>query len=122
MTASAFPDPRNACLLVPVLRLAGLPHCPICNAEAHELTFRPVVDSEGTRVLTNFAWRCPTGHVFATDMPAIPLPSWLRRNRLQVSPDLHERPWWADTAKLSRPRTGEMSRTASTGGSTRVRW
>ena len=60
----------------PVLFLPGFPRCPTCSAEAHELTFSPAVDSEETRVLTDFAWRCPNGHAFATAMPDIPLPSW----------------------------------------------
>jgi hypothetical protein len=36
------------------------------------------MDSEDTRVLTNFAWRCPNGHTFATAMPDIPLHTWRR--------------------------------------------
>jgi hypothetical protein len=49
-------------MLKPVLLLPGFPRCPTCSAEAHELTFSPAVDSEETRVLTDFAWRCPNGH------------------------------------------------------------
>ena len=47
-----------------------------CSDEAHVLTFRPIVDAEDTRVLSEFAWRCPNGHTFATAMLDIPLPSW----------------------------------------------
>ena len=62
----------------PVLFLPGFPRCPTCGAEAHELTFSPAVDSEETRVLTDFAWRCPNSHQFATALPDVPLVSWRR--------------------------------------------
>jgi hypothetical protein len=62
----------------PVLFLPGFPRCPTCGAEAHELTFSPAVDSEGTRVLTDFTRRCLNGDQFATAMSDVPLPSWRR--------------------------------------------
>jgi len=67
----------------PILSLPGFPRCPTRGAEAHELTFSPAVDSEATRVLTDFAWRCPNGDQFATAMPDVPLPS---RRRLTERP------------------------------------
>jgi hypothetical protein len=56
----------------------SLPVCPDCGATAHSLMFVPVVEPDGTRVLTSFAWRCPTGHQFATAMPDLLLPTWRR--------------------------------------------
>ena len=58
--------------------LSSFPLCPTCAAEAHVLTFQPAVESDRTRVLSEFAWRCPNGHVLATAMPDIPLPTWRR--------------------------------------------
>lgn len=63
--------PDRAELVIP-----SFPRCPDCSAEAHVLTFRPIVDAEDTRVLSEFAWRCPNGHTFATAMFDIPLPTW----------------------------------------------
>lgn len=60
------------------LTLPGFPRCPSCAAEAHELTFSPAVDAYETRVLTDFAWRCPNGHTFATAMSDLPLTTWRR--------------------------------------------
>jgi hypothetical protein len=72
------PQPITRASFKPVLFLPGFPRCPTCGAEAHELTFSPAVDSEETRVLTDFAWRCPNGHQFATAMPDVPLVTWRR--------------------------------------------
>jgi hypothetical protein len=36
------------------------------------------VDARETRVLTDFARRCPKGHVFATAMADLPLVTWRR--------------------------------------------
>lgn len=58
------------------ISIPSLPVCLDCAATAHSLTFVPVVEPDGTRVLTGFAWRCPSGHQFATAMPDIPLPTW----------------------------------------------
>ena len=58
---------------IPSLRV-----CPDCGTEAHNLTFVPVVDPDGTRVLTDLARRCANAHQFATAMPDIPLPTWRR--------------------------------------------
>src|SRR5919201_5886026 len=60
------------------ISIASFPRCPACEAEAHVLTFRPAVESDGTRVLSEFAWRCPSNHVFATAMPDLPLLTWRR--------------------------------------------
>jgi hypothetical protein len=60
------------------ISIPSLPLCPDCQAAAHSLTFVPVGEPDGTHVLTGFAWRCPTGHQFATAMPDVPLPT-LRR-------------------------------------------
>jgi hypothetical protein len=66
------------------------PRCPDCGVEAHELTFRPVVrqvdghsdDGEPTvydeRELSDFAWRYPNHHLFATRMDDMSLPNWRR--------------------------------------------
>ena len=67
--------------------IPSFPRCPDCSAEAHVLTFRPIVrkvagqgESGPTvyeeRELVDFAWRCPNGHQFATAMLDIPLPNW----------------------------------------------
>jgi hypothetical protein len=60
------------------ISIPSLPVCPDCGAAAHNLTFVPVVEPDGTRVLTDFAWRCANGHQFATAMPDLPLPTWRR--------------------------------------------
>ena len=65
-------------MLRPVLFLPGFPRCPTCGAEAHELTFSPAVDSEETRVLTEFAWRCPNDHEFAGAAARHSPPNWRR--------------------------------------------
>lgn len=56
--------------------IPSFPRCPDCSVEAHVLTFLPIVDAEDTRALSEFAWRCPNGHTFATAMLDVPLPSW----------------------------------------------
>lgn len=71
------------------IHIPSFPRCPNCGAEAHELTFRPVVrqvdgqTDEGPtvydeRVLADFAWRCPNGHEFATALPDLELNTWRR--------------------------------------------
>ncbi|MGI9148915.1 MAG: hypothetical protein ACR2IK_20590 [Chloroflexota bacterium] len=59
----------------PVLIPARFPAVPHLRRRRHELTFSPAVHSEKTRVLTNFAWRCPNGPQFATALPDVPLVS-----------------------------------------------
>ncbi len=56
--------------------IPSLPTCPDCHAVAHRLAFRPAVELDQTRILTDFVWHCPQGHRFATTMPDIPLPTW----------------------------------------------
>ena len=72
------------------INIPSFPRCPICEAEAHVLTFRPVVrqvdgqtDEDrptvyDERELIDFAWRCPNDHLFATAMGDVPLPNWRR--------------------------------------------
>ena len=60
------------------ITISSLPLCPDCGAAAYKLTFVPTVEPDGARVLADFAWRCPSGHQFATAMPDIPLPTWRR--------------------------------------------
>jgi hypothetical protein len=62
----------------PYFHVDAFPRCPTCSLEAHTLTFSPAIDSEDERVLTNFRWRCPNEHLFATALPDIPLPTWRR--------------------------------------------
>jgi hypothetical protein len=74
------------------ISLSSLPLCPDCQAAAYKLRFVPVVEPDGARVLTTFAWRCPTGHQFATAMPDIPLPTWRRVVEDLESAELPEHP------------------------------
>ena len=71
------------------IHIPSFPQCPDCGAQAHELTFRPVVrqvdgqTDEGPTVydereLIDFAWRCPNDHLFATAIDDIELNSWQR--------------------------------------------
>src|SRR5690348_10622175 len=69
----------------PYFRLDAFPRCPTCGLEAHTLTFSTAVDSEDERVLTNFRWRCPQDHFFATALPDTPLPTWRRLTERPVA-------------------------------------
>ena len=71
-------DNQNSPMPDPYFHLDAFPRCPTCGLEVHTLTFSPAVDSEDERVLTNFRWRCPNEHFFATALPDIPLPTWRR--------------------------------------------
>ena len=75
------------------IHIPSFPRCPDCGAEAHELTFRPVVrqvdgqTDEGPTVyddreLIDFAWRCPNEHPVVIDI----MPSFEERLSITYCP------------------------------------